>query len=374
MSEEKYEAIYRKFRPETFDEVIGQDHIVRVLKTQIADGSTSHAYLFCGTRGTGKTTMARLLAKGVNCLSDGDQPCGVCENCISIKNGTFVDVIEIDAASNNGVDNVRELRDSVIYPPSAGRNKVYIIDEVHMLTKQAFNALLKTLEEPPEHVLFILATTEASKILATIQSRCLRFDFHRIPAAQIMNSMKEICKKLNVPAEDDALALLASNADGSVRDGLSLLEQCVSAVPAAAKDAGAHGITRELVLELIGSPGDQLISELTAHVVAGQTTEALILLDEMLASGKENTRIIEEWIDYFHSTLLIRFVKNPERLIGRSEESIKMIKKQSEDFDVSFINDSIYRLSKLLNETRWSSHTRILLEMAIIEMSERKEL
>jgi DNA polymerase-3 subunit gamma/tau len=256
-----------------------------------------------------------------------------------------------------------------------------------MLSKQAFNALLKTLEEPPEHVIFILATTESSKILATIQSRCLRFDFHRIPAAQIMNSMKEICKKLNVPAEDDALALLASNADGSVRDGLSLLEQCVSAVPAAAKGDGASakgdgaaasdsapGITRELVLELIGSPGEQLIAALTEHVAAGRTTEALILIDEMLAAGKDDTRIIEDWIDYFHSALLIRFVKNPERLVNRSAESIKSIQKQSESFDVRFINDGIYRLSKLLNETRWSSHTRILLEMAVIEMSERKEL
>jgi DNA polymerase-3 subunit gamma/tau len=357
---EKYIAIYRRFRPETFDKVLGQEHVVRVLRNQIASDNVGHAYLFSGTRGTGKTTMARLLAKGVNCLSDGDRPCGVCDNCLAIKNGGFIDVIEIDAASNNGVDNVRELRESVIYPPSMGRKKVFIIDEVHMFSKGAFNALLKTLEEPPDHVIFILATTEPNKLPATIQSRCLRFDFKRIAAVSIMKGMKDICAEMNVRADDDALALLASNADGSVRDGLSILEQCIPA------DAAA--ITRESVLEILGSPGDQFLSDLTEDVAGGRIADALILLDEILSAGKDEKRVIEEWIHYFHSALLIKFVKHPERIVNRSVENIERIRSRSESLEVSFINDCIYKLSKLLNDSRWSSHTRILLEMTIIEM------
>jgi DNA polymerase-3 subunit gamma/tau len=358
----KYIAIYRRFRPETFDKVLGQEHVVRILRSQIASNNTGHAYLFSGTRGTGKTTMARLLAKGLNCLSDGERPCGVCENCVSIKNGAFIDVIEIDAASNNGVDNVRELRESVVYPPGVGRKKVFIIDEVHMFSKGAFNALLKTLEEPPEHVVFVLATTEPNKLPATIRSRCLRFDFKRVSVAEIVKGMREICAEMDVRADDDALVLLAGNADGSVRDGLSLLEQCVS--------AGTGSIMRESVLEILGSPGDDLLSSLTDDVAAGRIAEALILLDEILAAGKDERRVIEEWIQYFHSALLIKFVKNPERIVNRSVESIDRIRKQSKRLEPAFINDCIYRLSKLLNDVRWSAHTRILLEMTIIEMGE----
>jgi DNA polymerase-3 subunit gamma/tau len=368
MPEEKYVAIYRKFRPETFDQIIGQESIVRVLKSQLAENSVSHAYLFCGTRGTGKTTMARLLAKGLNCLSGGERPCGVCENCVSIKNGVFMDVIEIDAASNNGVDNVRELRESVIYPPGAGKAKVYIIDEVHMLSKQAFNALLKTLEEPPEHVVFVLATTEPFKVPATVRSRCLRFDFKRVGATRIMKAMRGICDKLNIMADDDALALLAANADGSVRDGFSLLEQCIHAVPS----NEGFSLTRDLALELLGSPGDERLASLSCHVASGNTSDALILLDEMLAEGSEETRIIEDWIDWFHCALLIHFTKDAARIINRSAENIAEIKKRSAEYETDFISDCIYRLSKLLNDVRWSPHTRILLEMAIIEMSERK--
>jgi DNA polymerase-3 subunit gamma/tau len=360
--EAKYIAIYRRFRPETFDKVLGQEHVVRVLRSQIAEGNVGHAYLFSGTRGTGKTTMARLLAKGVNCLHDGEKPCGVCENCVAIRNGAFIDVVEIDAASNNGVDSVRELRESVVYPPSVGRKKVFIIDEVHMFSKGAFNALLKTLEEPPEHIIFILATTEPNKLPATIQSRCLRFDFKRIAASGIMKGMRDICAEMGIRTDDEALALLAGNADGSVRDALSLLEQCVS--------AGADAITRDFVLEILGSPGDHLLSALTDDVATGKIAEALVLLDEILAAGKDEKRVIEEWIHYFHSALLIKFIKNPARILNRSVENIDRIREQSGRLEVKFINDCIYRLSKLLNDTRWSAHTRILLEMTIIELGE----
>lgn len=359
----KYIAIYRRFRPETFDKVLGQQHIVKVLKNQIKEDSVGHAYIFCGTRGTGKTTIARLLAKGVNCLSGTVRPCGICENCQEIKNGTFVDVVEIDAASNNGVDNIRELRESVKYPPSVGRKKVYIIDEVHMLSKGAFNALLKTLEEPPDNVMFILATTEVNKLPATIMSRCLRFDFKRVSATEIMRGMNEICREMNIEIDNESLALLASNADGSVRDGLSILEQCISA---------AEGkITRELILDVIGSPGDHLIAGLTEDVMNGRTAEALISLDEMLTEGKDERRIMEDWIEYYRSALIIKFVKTPDAVLNRSSENIDNIRKLSQGMTVEFINDSIYQLSKVLNDSRWSSHPRILLEMYIIEMSRK---
>ena len=235
-----YTALYRTERPETFDEILGQEHIVKILKNQVATGTVGHAYLFAGTRGTGKTSTARILAKAVNCTGEGEVPCGVCPSCRAIKEGSFIDMIEIDAASNNGVDNVRELRESVNYPPAVGKKKVYIIDEAHMLTSQALNALLKTLEEPPENVMFILATTDPQKLLQTILSRCLRLDFRRIPDAKIAEHMKKICDARGVTITQDALRLLASNADGSVRDGLSLLDQCLS--------GGGNSLDRDTVL------------------------------------------------------------------------------------------------------------------------------
>jgi DNA polymerase-3 subunit gamma/tau len=370
----RYIAIYRRFRPETFDEVLGQRHIVRVLKNQIQSGNVGHAYLFSGTRGTGKTTIARLLAKGVNCLNGGAgevaeggaaRPCGICEHCAGIRNGTFIDVAEIDAASNNSVDDVRDLREMLVYPPQLGRKRVFIFDEVHEFSKQAFNALLKTLEEPPENILFILCTTEPNKLPQTILSRCQRFDFRRVAASEIADGMAGIARKLDIEASDDALALLAQSADGSVRDGLSLLEQCVT--------SGETKLTRELVLDVLGSPGDDAIAALTDDVHAGRTAEALVRVSEMLAEGKEERRVMEEWIDWLHSALLIKFVKNPERIIGRSAESIEEIGRAAAGYGVEFINDSIYRLSKLLNDSRWSPHVRILLEIAVVEMSEKKE-
>ncbi|MDR3072122.1 MAG: DNA polymerase III subunit gamma/tau [Clostridiales Family XIII bacterium] len=372
MTNNNYIAIYRRFRPEVFDEVLGQEHVTRVLQTQIRENSLAHAYLFSGTRGTGKTTIARLLAKGVNCLAGGNdskpasdvlRPCGVCENCKAIKNGVFVDVVEIDAASNNSVEDVRELRDSVMYPPVSGRKKVFIIDEVHMFSKSAFNALLKTLEEPPPHVMFILATTELGKLPATILSRCLRFDFKRVSTQEIMRGMKMVVKELGLTMDDDAAALLAANADGSVRDGFSLLEQCVS--------SNEKHISRNLLLELLGSPSDEQLALLTQAAFEKKTTDALVLLSEILAAGKDEQRVISEWITYFHAMLLIKFVKRPERIINRSIENIEQMRKQAEAIAPAFINENIYRLSQLLNDARWSSHTRILLEMAVIEMSER---
>jgi DNA polymerase-3 subunit gamma/tau len=363
MADKNYEAIYRRFRPATFDKVLGQAHIVRVLQRQISSGESLHAYLFSGTRGTGKTTMARLLAKGLNCLADADRPCGVCENCLSIQNGTFVDVIEIDAASNNGVADVREIIGSVIYPPSVGKKRVYIIDEAHMLTTSANNAFLKTLEEPPENTVFILATTEPGKMLATIRSRCLSFEFKRVPAAVIANGMGDILKELGVQADDDALALVAGCADGSVRDAFSILEQCVS--------FGGDRLTRDDVAEAIGSAGDEAVSALTLATLAGDTAAALIRFNEILKAGRDVRRVMEEWIDYLRSALLIKYLDKPETILNRSLENIAEIRSRTADADEGTLARHILKLSKLYNESRWSAHPGILAEMLILELSER---
>ena len=365
MSEKNYEAIYRRFRPQTFDRVLGQAHIVRVLQRQIAEGEEMHAYLFSGTRGTGKTTIARLLAKGLNCLSDGERPCGVCENCISIQNGTFMDVVEIDAASNNGVGDMRELIESVMYPPTVGRKRVFILDEAHMLSSAANNAFLKTLEEPPENTVFILATTEPGKMLPTIRSRCMMFEFKRVPAAVIAEGLKGILADLGTPADDDAVALVATTADGSVRDALSILELCVS--------YGKGRLERGDVLEAIGGAGDEKIAEMAGAVFAGDTASALIRFNEMLTAGKDVRRVMEEWIDYLRSALLIKYLDKPETIIGRSLENIAAIKERTAAIGEKTLADQIVELSKLYNDSRWSAHPGILAEMLIIGLSEGKE-
>ena len=366
MQDGNYVAIYRRFRPETFDKVLGQKHIVNVLKGQITSDNIPHAFMFCGTRGTGKTTMARLLAKGINCLADENKPCGVCENCLSIQNGTFVDVIEIDAASNNGVNDIRRINDIVIYPPTVGRKRIFIIDEAHMLTAAAANAFLKTLEEPPDNTVFILATTEPSKLPATIRSRCLLFEFKRVSAAVITDGLKDIVHELGIDSSEDALALIASNADGSVRDALSILEQCIS--------NDINTLDREDVLEAIGSVGDEIIAKLSRDVYEGNTGSALLLLNEALKAGREIRRIMVDWLDYYRSALLIKYLDKPQNILNRSIENIEEIRVSTEDVPESHITQNILKLSKLYNESRWSSHPGILMEMAIIEMSEQGEV
>ena len=362
MSEKKYEAIYRKFRPQTFDRVLGQAHIVRVLQRQIAAGEEMHAYIFSGTRGTGKTTIARLLAKGLNCLSEEDRPCGVCENCVSIQNGTFIDVVEIDAASHNGVDDIRELNEAVAYPPSVGKKRVFILDEAHMLTPQATNAFLKTLEEPPENTVFILATTEPGKMIATIRSRCMMFEFKRVPAAIITEGLREIVRDLDAEADEDALALISIKADGSVRDALSILELCLL--------YGKERMTRDDVLDAIGSAGDEQIAAMSVAVLDGDTATALVKFNEILTDGKDVRRVMEEWVDYLRCALLIKNLDKPETIIDRSLENISAIKNQTASIDEKKLADFIVKLSKLYNDSRWSAHPGILVEMLIIELSE----
>lgn len=358
-----YTALYRSERPEVFDEILGQEHIVRILKHQIESGEVSHAYLFCGTRGTGKTTTARILAKGVNCLNEDPKkrPCGVCENCKAIKDGTFMDVIEIDAASNNGVENIRELRESVKYPPAVGRKKVYIIDEVHMLSPGAFNALLKTLEEPPENVMFILATTEPQKLPATILSRCLRLDFKRVPQKLLMEGMRRICVEKGVTLTESALKLLANCADGSVRDGLSVLDQVLA--------SGQKEIDREAVLEYIGAAGEDFFIELTEQVSLRKVPEALLLVDRALADGKDVRGLMKDWMAHYRNLMITKFIRDPEDMLNMAAENLARIEEQSRHITMDEIRDAILRLSRTINEARWSTQPRILLELAIISIA-----
>ena len=359
-----YTALYRAQRPEIFEEILGQEHIVKILKYQIATDAVSHAYLFCGTRGTGKTTTARILAKAVNCLADPDgegRPCGHCENCEAIRRGSFMDVVEIDAASNNGVDSIRELRESVKYPPAVGRKKVYIIDEVHMLSTGAFNALLKTLEEPPENVMFILATTEPQKLPATILSRCMRLDFKRVPQNILASGMRRICEDRGIEITDGAVKLLANTADGSVRDGLSVLDQVIS--------AGDKFIDRDKVLEYIGTAGEDFFIELTDLVAVHNVAEAIVLLDEALADGKDVKQLMKDWTAHYRSLLITEFIKNPADMLNMSAENIERSREQSHQISLEEINNAIIRLSKTINDARWSTQPRILLELAIVAIA-----
>jgi len=358
-----YLALYRAYRPETFAEVLGQEHIVKILKNQIKTDTVGHAYLFCGTRGTGKTTIARLLAKGVNCTGEGEHPCGICENCIAIKDGIFIDVAEIDAASNNGVDNIRELRESVKYPPAAGRKKVYIIDEVHMLSTGAFNALLKTLEEPPESVMFILATTEPQKLPATVLSRCMRLDFRHVSEELIRGTMEKICDGRGIEISDSALRLIAINADGSVRDGLSILDQCLS--------SGDKKISREDVLDLLGASGEETFIEIADKINSGKADEALLILDKAMADGKDAKQFLKGMLSHYRNLLVAKYIKNPEDVLNLSSENADRVKKQSGGIPLPDINHAIVEISKTAAEARWSTQPRILLELCLVLLAER---
>lgn len=361
-SSKMYQALYRAYRPEVFEEILGQEHIIKILKNQIKTDSVSHAYLFCGTRGTGKTTTARILAKGLNCLADGDKPCGKCANCLSIKEGTFMDVIEMDAASNNGVENIRELRESVKYPPAVGRKKIYIIDEVHMLSTAAFNALLKTLEEPPENVVFILATTEPQQLPATILSRCMRLDFHRVSENTLTNGMKAICADKGIDVSEDALRLIAANADGSVRDGLSILDQCLS--------SGEKKVERDDVLEFLGTTGIETFIEMTGLVLSGKTADAILLLSDILADGKDVRQFMRDWLAHYRGLLISKFVKDSANILNMSLENAERLREQSEKIDIGEINYAIVEISKAMADAKWSTQPRVLLELCIVKLSE----
>ena len=363
----KYKALYRETRPEVFDEILGQESIVKILRHQVATDTVSHAYLFTGTRGTGKTTTARILAKAVNCEEPdrSGRPCGKCDACRQIAEGTYVDVIEIDAASNNGVDNIRELRESVNYPPAVGRVKVYIIDEVHMLSTGAFNALLKTLEEPPENVIFILATTNPEKLPQTVLSRCMRLDFKRVPQNVLAQHMKDICSDRGVTIDDDAMKLLAANADGSVRDSLSILEQCLS--------SGEQRLTRDLVLDFLGAVSEEFYLELTEHVMSGDISSAFILIDKAVSDGKDVKQIMKDWMSHCRNLLIAKYVSDPKDLLNLSTENIDLLRQQAAGISLAEINRAIITLAKAINDSRYSTQARILLEVAVVSIASGTE-
>ena len=295
-----YLALYRKWRPRTFSEVVGQDPIMTALKNQVKSGRIGHAYLFCGTRGTGKTSTAKIFARAVNCLHpvDGD-PCNECELCR--EGESDFNILEIDAASNNGVDSIRDLREEVRYAPARGKYKIYIIDEVHMLSASAFNALLKTLEEPPAHVIFILATTEPHKILPTILSRCQRYDFRRISARDITNQLIKLSEREGIQADEDALAYIADAADGAMRDALSILDQCSAFYM-------DQRITLEKVLDVLGATDRQLFLRMTQVLVSRDRVACLKELEELFASGRDTSRFLLDWIAYLRNALLLQMM------------------------------------------------------------------
>ncbi|HCT90942.1 MAG TPA: DNA polymerase III subunit gamma/tau [Lachnospiraceae bacterium] len=357
-----YVALYRKFRPSTFDEVKGQDHIVKTLKNQMKTDRLGHAYLFCGTRGTGKTSVAKILAKAVNCEHPVDgSPCNECPACRAIQAGASMNVIEIDAASNNGVDNIREIREEVAYRPTEGRFKVYIIDEVHMLSAGAFNALLKTLEEPPSYVIFILATTEVNKIPITILSRCQRYDFHRISIDTIAARLRELLEQEGVEAEEKALRYVAKAGDGSMRDALSLLDQCI---------AFYYGevLTYERALETLGAADFEVFSRMLRDILEQEVSSCIRRLEEMIYRGKELTQFVGDFTWYLRNLLLLKTGGDGGETLDVSAENLRLLEEESSRVDEETLMRYIRILSELSNRIRYSTQKRVEVEVALIRM------
>lgn len=357
-----YTALYRKFRPASFEDVKGQDHIVTTLKNQIKAERIGHAYLFCGTRGTGKTTIAKIFAKAVNCEKPVDgSPCGECAVCRAIAAGASMNVIEIDAASNNGVDNIREIVDEVAYSPAEGKYKVYIIDEVHMLSIGAFNALLKTLEEPPSYVIFILATTEVHKIPITILSRCQRYDFKRITIDTISERIRELIQIEQVSIEDKAIRYIAKTADGSMRDALSLLDQCI------AFHFGQE-LTYDKVLDVLGAVDTEVFSRLLREVMQGHVPGVIGILEEMVIQGRELTQFVSDFTWYLRNLLLIKTADGIEDIIDVSTENLARLKEEAQMAENDVIMRYIRVLSELSGQIRYAAQKRILIEIALIKL------
>ena len=357
-----YQALYRKFRPQEFEDVKGQDHIVTTLKNQIKADRIGHAYLFCGTRGTGKTTVAKIFAKAVNCEHPIDgSPCGECASCRAITEGSSMNVIEIDAASNNGVDNIRQIREEVAYRPTEGRYKVYIIDEVHMLSAGAFNALLKTLEEPPGYVIFILATTEAHKIPITILSRCQRYDFHRISIDTIAARLADLMQQENVDVDERAIRYVAKAGDGSMRDALSLLDQCI------AFHLG-ETLTYENVLEVLGAVDTEVFSHLLRYVLDENVAGAISTLGELVDEGRELGQLVNDFTWYLRNLLLIQSSDDMEEVLDISKDNLEALKEEAKLIKPQTLIRYIRVFSELSNQVRYASQKRILIEIALIKL------
>ena len=353
-----YVALYRRWRPERFADLVGQEHISRTLSRAVTSGQTSHAYLFTGPRGTGKTSTAKILARALNCAEGPTlTPCGICDSCRSISDGSSMDVFEIDAASNRGIDEIRDLRESVKFAPTEGHYKIYIIDEVHMLTTEAFNALLKTLEEPPERVIFILATTEPHKVPATIQSRCQRYDFHRITVTEIRDRLIYVCKESDIAAEEDALGIIAAQADGGMRDALSILDQCM---------ALAEGtLTAERVQEALGLVGRAWIRRMAGEIAARDAAALIAQLSELLQSGRELKQVLAELAQYFRRLMIAGVggaVSAAELCAGDAEE----LRMDAAQFTQEEIMSILRRLNETMQELRTSPQPRIAVETLLI--------
>ncbi len=360
-----YQALYRKWRPDNFEDVKGQDHIVTTLKNQINADRIGHAYLFCGTRGTGKTSVAKIFAKAVNCEHPvNGSPCGECPTCKAIAAGTSMNVIEIDAASNNGVDNIREIRDEVQYSPTEGKYKVYIIDEVHMLSTGAFNALLKTLEEPPSYVIFILATTEVAKIPVTIMSRCQRYDFHRISIETIADRLSELMKAENIVVEDKAIRYVAKAADGSMRDALSLLDQCI-----------AFHLGEELkyddVLDVLGAVDIAIFSNMYKTIRENDVARCMNLMEDIIMQGRDLSQFVTDFIWYLRNLLLIKTTRDTgkiEDVIEVSKDNIADMMEDAKEADVDTLMRHIRVLSELSNDMKTSTQKRVKAEVTFIKL------
>lgn len=358
-----YTALYRKWRPTSFDEVRGQDHIVKTLKNQINSGRIGHAYLFCGTRGTGKTSIAKIFARAVNCEHPVDgSPCGECSMCRQIAEGSSLNVVEIDAASNNGVENIRDIREQVQYPPTDGRYRVYIIDEVHMLSIGAFNALLKTLEEPPSYVIFILATTEVHKIPITILSRCQRYDFKRISIDTIAGRLAELTQAEQIDVDDRALRYVARAADGSMRDALSLLDQCVAF-------HFGEKLTYDNVLEVLGAVDNRVFSKLFQAVLAGDTKACIREIEEMIIQGRDLSQLVNDFVWYMRNLLIAKTTDEPGDMLDMSEENLAALKEEAAGVDTETLMRYIRIFSELSGQLRYASQKRILVEIAFIKLT-----
>ena len=358
-----YTALYRKWRPTSFEEVRGQDHIVKTLKNQINSGRIGHAYLFCGTRGTGKTSIAKIFARAVNCEHPVDgSPCGECSMCRQIAEGASLNVVEIDAASNNGVENIRDIREQVQYPPTDGRYRVYIIDEVHMLSIGAFNALLKTLEEPPSYVIFILATTEVHKIPITILSRCQRYDFKRISIDTIAGRLAELTQAEQIDVDDRALRYVARAADGSMRDALSLLDQCVAF-------HFGEKLTYDNVLEVLGAVDNRVFSKLFQAVLASDTKACIREIEEMIIQGRDLSQLVNDFVWYMRNLLIAKTTDEPGDMLDMSEENLAVLKEEATGVDTETLMRYIRIFSELSGQLRYASQKRILVEIAFIKLT-----
>ncbi len=356
-----YIALYRKWRPLSFEDVVEQNHVVNTLKNSIKQDRIAHAYLFCGTRGTGKTTMAKIFARAINCTNpQNGNPCNQCETCKGILGGNILDVIEIDAASNNSVDNIREIRDEVVYTPSQAKYKVYIIDEVHMLSTGAFNALLKTLEEPPSHVVFILATTEPHKLPATILSRCQKFEFRRITVESIVERLQEISDKNDVEISAQALKLVAKMSEGALRDAISILDQCMS--------LGRQEISYDDVLAVVGIVNSEFMAEMVDGIIAKNIDIIFELIDRLVMDGKDIGNFLSDMVSYYRNLLIVKVTGKPEEIIAVSTDELSKLINQANKLEQEQIIYIIKELSQLESAIKWSTQPRILLEVALIKI------